>query len=244
MRADPPRVLPYGCPPVSVAETIPATFSCVSPLFPLPRCPLVDPTPADLEGIVDLPHHENPRDCYGKLKTADPPLAEFAFPEVRAIMDQFADVFPAELPLGLPLYRPTDHRIDLAEGARPPSHRPSQTCAELLADLRSLLVVFCHCAPRKLFLQPQRQAPQCPSKDTWWHRKSISCAEIVLFLRLVRSSLRTFAFCSVLPRGLPPLRSADHCPVPYRDTWQSLSFETPVSTVHLVVRLFADICYT
>ena len=152
LRADPPRALPYGCPPVSVAETIPATFPCVSPLcllaetlqiVPLPPdVPLVDPTPADLEGIADLPHPENPRDGYGKLKTADPPLAEIAFPEVRAIVERFADVFPAELPLGLPPSRPTDHRIDLAEGARPPSHRIYRLCPAELAQLKKQLAEY------------------------------------------------------------------------------------------------------
>ena len=42
---------------------------------------------------------------------------------VSDLLVEFSDVFPAKLPLGLPVTRPTDHRIDLVPEARPPSHR-------------------------------------------------------------------------------------------------------------------------
>ena len=42
--------------------------------------------------------------------------------EVQAILDDYTDVFPRELPAGLPPQRDLDHRIELVPGAEP-SHR-------------------------------------------------------------------------------------------------------------------------
>ena len=39
------------------------------------------------------------------------------------MLDEFADVFPDNLPLGLPVPRETDHFIDLVEHGKPPAHR-------------------------------------------------------------------------------------------------------------------------
>src|SRR6185437_11591127 len=39
----------------------------------------------------------------------------------RAVLAEFADVFPADLPLSLPPSRSVDHRIELEVGAVPPS---------------------------------------------------------------------------------------------------------------------------
>ena len=44
--------------------------------------------------------------------------------EVQDILNQFSDVFPRELPTGLPPQRSLDHRIDLVPGAEPPHRAP------------------------------------------------------------------------------------------------------------------------
>ena len=38
---------------------------------------------------------------------------------VRKLLKEYADVFPAELPLGLPPEREVDHRIPLLPGTQP-----------------------------------------------------------------------------------------------------------------------------
>ena len=42
----------------------------------------------------------------------------------RAIISEFKDVFPEDLPSGLPPKRDIDHRIDLVPGQAPPSRLP------------------------------------------------------------------------------------------------------------------------
>ena len=44
--------------------------------------------------------------------------------EVQDILNQFSDIFPRELPTGLPPQRSLDHRIDLVPGAEPPHRAP------------------------------------------------------------------------------------------------------------------------
>ena len=45
-------------------------------------------------------------------------------PSIQAILDEFKDMFPDELPLGLPPYRGIEHQIDLIPGASLPN-RPA-----------------------------------------------------------------------------------------------------------------------
>ena len=49
---------------------------------------------------------------------------------------QYADIFPENLPPGLPVSRPTDHRIDLIPDAKPPCQRRYQKGPEELAELK------------------------------------------------------------------------------------------------------------
>ena len=44
-------------------------------------------------------------------------------PAIEQLLTSFADVFPGDLPQGLPPSRATDHQIDLIPNAVPPSHR-------------------------------------------------------------------------------------------------------------------------
>ena len=49
--------------------------------------------------------------------------------QVQAILNEFSDVFPKDLPGGLPPSRELDHRIELVPGAEPPHGAPYQCSA-------------------------------------------------------------------------------------------------------------------
>ena len=57
-------------------------------------------------------------------------------------MDQFADVFTAYLPLGLPVARATDHRIDLQPSSKPPAHRIYRMAPAEDAELKKQLDAY------------------------------------------------------------------------------------------------------
>ena len=44
--------------------------------------------------------------------------------QVQELLNEFADIFPKELPAGLPPQRQLDHRIELVPGAEPPHRAP------------------------------------------------------------------------------------------------------------------------
>ena len=58
------------------------------------------------------------------------------------MLDEFADVFPDNLPLGLPGPRETDHSIDLVEHAKPPAHRVYRLSAEEEIQLKRQLEAY------------------------------------------------------------------------------------------------------
>jgi hypothetical protein len=57
----------------------------------------------------------------------------------RAVTDRFRDVFPPDLPSGLPPSREVDHRIELVPGAVPPSRPTFPLSAVELAELKKQL---------------------------------------------------------------------------------------------------------
>ena len=59
--------------------------------------------------------------------------------EVQNILNQFSDVFPRELPTGLPPQRSLDHRIDLVPGAEPPHRAPYRMSPKGLDALKKEL---------------------------------------------------------------------------------------------------------
>ena len=77
---------------------------------------LTTPTLAPRDTVADGEHYPHPRDASAEDNGGCPP-------EIAQVLKEFADVFPEELPLGLPPSRATDHRIDLECGAKPPGHR-------------------------------------------------------------------------------------------------------------------------
>lgn len=60
-------------------------------------------------------------------------------PELRKILDEFQDVFPSELPKGLPPARTVDHHIDLIPGAEPPSRTPYRLSFAEMKELKTQL---------------------------------------------------------------------------------------------------------
>ena len=44
--------------------------------------------------------------------------------QVQELLNEFSDIFPKELPAGLPPQRQLDHRIELVPGAEPPHRAP------------------------------------------------------------------------------------------------------------------------
>ena len=59
--------------------------------------------------------------------------------EVQKILREFVDVFPKDLPIGLPPAREVDHRIDLIPGAEPPHRAPYRMSPQGLDELRKQL---------------------------------------------------------------------------------------------------------
>ena len=59
--------------------------------------------------------------------------------EVQAILNDFSDVFPKDLPGGLPPSRKLDHRIELVPGAEPPHRAPYRMSPQGLDELKKQL---------------------------------------------------------------------------------------------------------
>ena len=70
----------------------------------------------------------------------------------RRILDSFKDVFPEELPAGLPPSREVDHRIELTPGATPPSRPTFRLSANELSELKKQLEEL----TKQGFIQPSK----------------------------------------------------------------------------------------
>ena len=134
---------------VLTAERAPSFthFSQLTSTPVVPDFPIVTPSqppaaPLVLEAAVTMVEEEVPvRDRREIEKLADnvehrrvagppPPVPsvpvstpEVVNPDVQKLLTEYADVFPAQSPLGLPPSRATDHTIDLEPDPKPPSHR-------------------------------------------------------------------------------------------------------------------------
>ena len=101
---------------------------------------LLDPTASAARELLHLqPDDMIPADTTSELQSA--PAATSGpfdlFPEVvRPLLKEFSDVFPSQLPPGLPPERPTDHTIELIDPlAKPPGHRVYRMSTTLNSDL-------------------------------------------------------------------------------------------------------------
>ena len=56
--------------------------------------------------------------------------------QVQKLLTEFADVFPKELPAGLPPQRQLDHKIELAPGAEPPHRAPYRMSPQGLDEFK------------------------------------------------------------------------------------------------------------
>ena len=63
-------------------------------------------------------------------------------PAIIALLQEFQDVFPDTIPLGLPPQREGDHSIDLEENDKPPAHRIYCMAPAELQELRAQLDVY------------------------------------------------------------------------------------------------------
>ena len=59
--------------------------------------------------------------------------------QVQKLLTEFADVFPKELPAGLPPQRQLDHKIELVPGAEPPHRAPYRMSPQGLDELKTQL---------------------------------------------------------------------------------------------------------
>ena len=59
--------------------------------------------------------------------------------QVQELLNEFADIFPKELPAGLPPQRQLDHRIELVPGAEPPHRAPYRMSPKGLDELKKQL---------------------------------------------------------------------------------------------------------
>ena len=69
-----------------------------------------------------------------------PPCAALpVYPEVQALSAEYSDLYPAELPPGLPPPRSADHRIDFLPNSRIPAPRMYRLAPKEDAELQKLL---------------------------------------------------------------------------------------------------------
>ena len=59
--------------------------------------------------------------------------------KVQSILDEFSDIFPRDLPAGLPPQRDVDHHIELVPGAEPPHKAPYRMSPTGLDELKQQL---------------------------------------------------------------------------------------------------------
>ena len=121
------------------------------------------PTPADRRALIAGPQTKTqkrrkttPRkDLQDLLKGVDPAAVGHPctstpiLPEVQTLNAEYADLFPAELPPGLPPSRSTDHRIDFTPNSRIPAPRMYRLAPTEDAELQKQL----HYLPEREYIK-------------------------------------------------------------------------------------------
>ena len=120
----------------------PNPVPAVLQLFPLLHLtavapiPVTDPRPQDRSEIISVKQTKDsglqsvralPTSKSPSSSPITPPQQSLP-PEFAQVLEHFEDVFPAQLHLGLPPSRHTDHSIGLEPGAKPPAHRIYVIC--------------------------------------------------------------------------------------------------------------------
>ena len=105
-------------------------------------CEELQISPSDRVAVEEL-CDEAKINMYGKPKADSTPLDTTPIPEVvKQVLSKFQDIFPENLPLGLPAERATDHAIDIIPGARPPGHRIYRMSPAEDAELKKQLDAY------------------------------------------------------------------------------------------------------
>lgn len=91
---------------------------------------------ADLHTALSRGHRVSAAELSNAIRAAETPSVETVR---RKLLEEFQDVFPDELPSGLPPSREVDHRIELVPGAVPPSRPTYRLSATELAELKKQL---------------------------------------------------------------------------------------------------------
>ena len=75
-----------------------------------------------------------------QIVTVNEDTTRTEYPEqVQELLTEFSDIFPKELPAGLPPQRQLDHRIELVPGAEPPHRAPYRMSPQGLDELKTQL---------------------------------------------------------------------------------------------------------
>ena len=97
-------------------------------------------TDAVYVAIIRTTNEEREQQTKPGTVTVNEDSTETDFPvEVQAILIDFSDVFPKDLPSGLPPARKIDHRIELVPGAEPPHRAPYRMSPQGLDELKKQL---------------------------------------------------------------------------------------------------------
>ncbi|WVZ58363.1 LOW QUALITY PROTEIN: hypothetical protein U9M48_008642 [Paspalum notatum var. saurae] len=107
------------------------------------NAPVLLATRADFDDLRDAPLPCYALVCSRMLVTLDDAPSLDIPPAVANLLQEYTDVFPKDLPPGLPLLRGIEHQIDLIPGARLPNRAPYRTnpdeTKEIQRQVRALL---------------------------------------------------------------------------------------------------------
>jgi len=68
--------------------------------------------------------------------TKESSSSEVIDPEVQSLLNKYSDVFPDDLPAGLPPEREVDHKIEIIPGSEPPVRAPYRMSIPELDELK------------------------------------------------------------------------------------------------------------
>ena len=71
--------------------------------------------------------------------TKESSSSEVIDPEVQSLLNKYSDVFPDDLPAGLPPEREVDHKIEIIPGSEPPVRSPYRMSIPELDELKKQL---------------------------------------------------------------------------------------------------------
>ena len=106
----------------------------LSTLFLLPVCHTIQPYPSSSIPSSSIPSSPNPSLPIEKSVSTSTPL--------NKLVNDFIDIFPSDLPPGLPPQRDLEHHIELISHARIPPHRTYRLSPKETDELKSQLDTY------------------------------------------------------------------------------------------------------